>query len=588
MGIQVRTGSGKSQKAGGLCLIPFGLVFAGMGGVFLWFLGQEVWKEAETYSWTETTCQIESIEIEVLENEKESPFLLKPTFSYEFEGQSYTGESYTRSPSKTDDYEKLALKRRDLLNADQATACWVNPEDPTEAVLKREEWFKGFIILFPLVFVVIGVSIMIGGVVSLRKGRARKAGKVESISATARSSEKVGSCVLLGMGIVFTTIGLGVAIPLGILPGKRMLESENWVETPCTIIWSRVQSHRSDDGTTYSVDIFYEYEFESETHRNNRYEFMAGSSSGRSGKQEVVRQYRPGSQQVCFVNPDLPEQATLKKGFSAWAFLGLIPLFFFIIGVALLIAWIRGRGKKKERKSRFAAAKEARQGREREWKEELETAGSFQPMVEETTGPRILSPGGNRIKGSCGCLFFALFWNGIVSVFVWQAIEGIQKGRPEWFLVIFITPFVLIGLALIIGFLYKLLALANPKPVLTVQPGNLRPGEDVQISWTIRGNARRISHLKMELWGVESATYRRGTKTHTDNQVFFCRTIADSADGRGVENGRLNFQLPQDVVPSLKLGSNQIKWQIRVSGDIPFWPDIQDTFEITVLPARIT
>lgn len=74
------------------------------------------------------------------------------------------------------------------------------------------------------------------------------------------------------------------------------------------------------------------------------------------------------------------------------------------------------------------------------------------------------------IGSAIGLLLFALFWNGIVSVFVLFAIAGTLKqfniGLPEWFpapnmngepmslgmvlfLWIFLTPFIAIGLGMI-------------------------------------------------------------------------------------------------------------------------------------------
>ncbi len=77
-----------------------------------------------------------------------------------------------------------------------------------------------------------------------------------------------------------------------------------------------------------------------------------------------------------------------------------------------------------------------------------------------------------------GMILIAAFWNGIVSVFLWQIVLSFRRGDPEWFLCLFMTPFVLVGLGLMAGVVYFLLALANPRPQsdhLARGPASRRP-----------------------------------------------------------------------------------------------------------------
>ena len=62
------------------------------------------------------------------------------------------------------------------------------------------------------------------------------------------------------------------------------------------------------------------------------------------------------------------------------------------------------------------------------------------------------SPGGRL-----GCsIVVALFWNGIVSIFLVQMISGWIEGKPDGCMTLFIIPFELVGLGLIV-----LVALGN-------------------------------------------------------------------------------------------------------------------------------
>src|SRR5690606_7770662 len=76
-------------------------------------------------------------------------------------------------------------------------------------------------------------------------------------------------------------------------------------------------------------------------HHSDRYHFMSGSSSGRSGTQAVVDRYPPGSEAVCYVDPNDPTQAAIERGYTADLLYGLIPLVFASLRVGLFVAGLR-------------------------------------------------------------------------------------------------------------------------------------------------------------------------------------------------------------------------------------------------------
>lgn len=425
----------------------------------------------------------------------------------------------------------------------------------------------------------------------MRKKKKLQDGGTESISQKGSNSKKAGWKFLLIFGGIFTLVGGGIAIPLGFMPVQKMMASRGWEETPCKIIWSRVQRHEStSDGKTsitYSVNIFYEYSFAGRRQRSNSYDVFGGSSSGRSGKVAVSKQYPQGSQQLCYVDPKVPERALLVRGFTWQVLFGLIPLAFFLAGLLILRAGVRAKqktGVKNIDGGRFADAYASSSGSDRSERTEQKDAifGAKASLDLVSQESRELKPGKKRLGGAVGILFFALFWNGIVSVFFFEVLEGWQRGKPEWFLTLFLIPFVLVGLVIVLVFLYQLLALSNPKPVLTLNPGILRPGQSFELSWKVTSKADRIKNMTIVLWGIESATYQRGTSTHTSHEVFYARTLADASYHSDIRSGQVHIDLPYELVPSLETGSNAIKWEIRVNADIPRWPDVQDTYKVEV------
>ncbi|MCB1065273.1 MAG: DUF3592 domain-containing protein, partial [Verrucomicrobiae bacterium] len=575
-----RIGKSGSEKSGGGCLILFGLVFGGIGLMVFLFAARQFFSEAETYGWTETPCEIVRCEIQVEANREDDPFQLVVDYRYQFEGRRFESNQVALQTQRTDDYEKLALKRRGILE-DRELFCYVNPDNPSQAVIERRALTSGLFMLFPLLFVAIGGFIIWGGVGGLKKGKAiEKAGRKAAISSGGSTSKSTGRKVGIAFGAIFALIGLGVGIGMGNGPIKRMVMSRHWVETPCQIIWSRVQSHDSDDGTTYSVDIFYEYQFGGETHRSNRYESMSGSSSGRSGKVTITRRYPKGSQQVCFVNPDQPEQAVLVKGITAWVFFMALPLVFLLVGIGVLVGSLR------QHPSAGGGPSKGANGRHAALANRLASTGSSPHLNAEPVagGPMTLRPGKKRLLACLGMLLVALFWNGIISVFLVELVKGWRTGHGDWFQTLFMIPFVAIGVGLLGGFFYQLMAATNPRPIITLSSGNPALGDSFDLSWTFSGGVSRVVQLKISLWGIESATYRRGTTTATSSEVFFHLPLAEGTAESEIRCGTVRVTIPEDLMYSLKLGNNEIKYELRVDADIPLWPDIRDHFDLTLLP----
>jgi hypothetical protein len=185
-------------------------------------------------------------------------------------------------------------------------------------------------------------------------------------------------------------------------------------------------------------------------------------------------------------------------------------------------------------------------------------------------------------------LIIALFWNGIVSVFVYQIVMAFKRGRPEWFLTVFMIPFLLIGLGLVTAFVHAFMAVFNPRPRLTVAPGTGRLGGDVQVTWRFTGAVHRLERLRLTLEGRESATYRRGTDTTTDTSTFARVPLIDTTERTAMHSGNASARLPVEAVaPSFKADNNKIEWFLLVRGTIARWPDVALEFPYELAPASL-
>jgi len=388
----------------------------------------------------------------------------------------------------------------------------------------------------------------------------------------AKGAKKRGGRLFMGLFFsVFLLIGLGTFIPFFVLPVLKVFDAKNWKETPCVVLASEVKSHSGSDGSTYSVEIKFDYEFGGKRYTSDRYSFMSGSSSGYQGKREVVDRYPPGKGAVCYVNPGDPAEAVIERGFVLDMLFGLIPLVFvFVGGIGLVFAIRHGR-------RRIGPAETA------DWHRDV--FGEDSPPVAVDSGPVVLKSSSSPLKHLIGLLVFGAIWNGIVSVFVWQAIKGWRDGKPEYFQTLFMIPFVLIGMAVFVGAGYYFLKLFNPRIKLVVSSGAIPLGGTAEVAWVLFGRTNRLQRLRIFLEGHESARYQRGTSTYTDTETFAEIDLVDLADQREMAAGKAVLTVPDDTMHTFKSANNKILWHLKVAGEIPMWPDVSEEFEVTVLPS---
>jgi hypothetical protein len=363
---------------------------------------------------------------------------------------------------------------------------------------------------------------------------------------------------------VFLIIGLLATLFLFVIPVVQVIGARNWRPTPCVILTSEVRTHRgSKGGETYSIDVTYEYTVEDQRRVSTRYQFMPGSSSGYGGKKAVVDRLPPGSTATCYVNRRDPSEAVLERGRTADLFYGLIPMIFALVGGGGLFGV-------------FIYKKKPR--------DPVPRPGLSAPAPAGTSGGAALKPSASP-GGRLGCsMVAALFWNGIVSVFFTEMISGWIHGKPDGCMTLFIIPFVLVGLGLIVLVGYCFLALFNPRPTLRVTPGSAALGDSVEVEWETSGNVDRVRGFTIVLEGREEATYRRGTSTSTDKSTFATIEVVRSSRGKDMRRGRVKLAIPADTMHSFRSSNNKFVWAFKVKGDIPRWPDVNEEFFFDVRP----
>ena len=159
---------------------------------------------------------------------------------------------------------------------------------------------------------------------------------------------------------------------------------------------------------------------------------------------------------------------------------------------------------------------------------------------------------------AAGLLFFCLFWNGIVSVFVALALSSTLRllgwSRPDWFpgprmngadmgwpitigLWLFLTPFILIGLAMLAGFLSAL----GGRTEVTLRDGQgMIFGGIGPVGWRRRFRLEDVRAVRL---GEKTWRNRRGVERQTHEIRIELREGKPLRLGSGLSEERRGFLL---------------------------------------------
>ena len=527
-------------------------IFAIMGLVFFGFIVKAGWDTVRAYMWTKTDCVIEASSV----REKGDSVEFDVRYSYRVGGRNYSGTRYSvgMSPSMNAASAQRAVQR---YRAGSPAYCYVNASAPAESTLVRGTLWALLFGLIPLVFVAVGV----GGIIGTWRAKPASATPVSE-----RFRGGKGTLVAMRLfGLVFIAIGGGLVYVIFFRPMLKEMAAAKWPVVPCEIVSSRVASHSgSKGGSTFSVDVRYRYTIGGKEVIGTAYNFDTGTSSSRAWREAAVASLPAGMRTVCYVNPEDPLDAVLSVKPSPDRWFGLIPGLFLIVGLIIFL--------KAPSMSRSGSASPV----------SLTNTHSHDGLP---SVPRGGATGEMELKQTTtpGCAFaaitvFALIWNG----FVWFMVAR-MKGEG-WGPHLFISIFVLAGLAMAAAAFYQFLALFNPRPVLTVSAPAVPLGGSLDVRWRFTGNVRRLVRLTVSLRAREEATYRRGTTTSTDKAVFLDTVLLDTADRAQMSGGSVKVAIPRDLIHTFTATNNKVIWMLRVNGDIPKWPDVNAEFPITVLP----
>ena len=392
---------------------------------------------------------------------------------------------------------------------------------------------------------------------------------IRSLSARLLAGWQSGPACLLVIGAMFV-LGGGLFVAVGVVwPFTQAQMARGWVEQPCRILASEVKRFSDSDGTTYGVEVRYEYTINDRRYEGNRADFAQFHDDNRGEKQRIVNAYPAGSEAVCWVDPDEPSRSVLNRDFQFKPFLTLFLLTFPAVGLGVMYVSIR-------RLRTAAKVPELRVPA-------LKMMVSAPPKgVGRARGVVVLTS--NDHVSPVGLAVTSIVWNGIVWTVAFVMLrksQGLEIGL--W---VGVGIFALIGLLLLYLAFRGALESTVPQPSLRLDADRLYPGGSVDLQWDFGGDMGGTTRLKLTLIGRESATYRQGTDTVTDKSIFARLPVVDTSSPMHMQRGMVRVPVSPETMHTFFSPNNEVQWLIRLEQEIPNWPDVTREYPVVMnLPA---
>lgn len=138
-----------------------GVAVTAMGALFVWYLWAAWDKARGMDDWVEVPCEVISASIDDTETDRHGnvKFTLVVQYRYRFEDRPFLGDRIKRLPISSSSPRKID-RQLERYPVGMETVCWVNPDQPEEAVLKRSTKAPLYTIWFPMIFVVGGLGMI--------------------------------------------------------------------------------------------------------------------------------------------------------------------------------------------------------------------------------------------------------------------------------------------------------------------------------------------------------------------------------------------------------------------------------------------
>jgi hypothetical protein len=115
--------------------------------------------------------------------------------------------------------------------------------------------------------------------------------------------------------VIFVLVLCSVIVAIATVAAHEALTTDAWNAVPCTILESKVNSIgiRHSRENPYHVRVTFAYVISGQRRIGGKYELHDGGTDSVSEAYACARQYPPGLQAICYVNPQDASEAVLSK-----------------------------------------------------------------------------------------------------------------------------------------------------------------------------------------------------------------------------------------------------------------------------------
>lgn len=153
----------------------FSVFFLAGAGLFFFLFLRPAYRVYNATNWIETPCKIVSSEVAAHSGDDSTTYSIEVLFSYSYGGREYKSSRYDLSAGGSSGGSASKQKVVDQLPPGKETVCYVNPNDPVDAVLNRDFTSNIWIGLISLPFLFAGLGGYIFVFASRKKLGARPA-----------------------------------------------------------------------------------------------------------------------------------------------------------------------------------------------------------------------------------------------------------------------------------------------------------------------------------------------------------------------------------------------------------------------------
>jgi hypothetical protein len=348
---------------------------------------------------------------------------------------------------------------------------------------------------------------------------------------------------------------------LTIEPVREAIQSYDWTPCNCKVVDGRVEELNSDQDSSASYRVFVEYtyivdqeEYRADTLRLSDY-WIRTTFNTWEGAKDFAALYPSGKEFSCYYHPSNPSKAIITPGVSmTTVWIALIPILPLIIGIVGLFKSIT---------KAFAR-----------------TDINTQKPVREF-GPKILRS--SRYRRALQWLGYSITWNGALLALL--SLGYPYDGVNFSLMLVCMAPFIIISLMFILQHIRDLLSFAVPIPQVTITPGTAVYGEDFQVAWKIPRLIFPVASLRVLLIANEK-TIDRSSGSSIPRYRALLKKELWCLKGEETGSGRKQVRLPGEEIDIAEGPERQVLWELRLIGQIKFWPDTEDRYEIPLVKVR--